>query len=996
MVEFAILFGIGLLVAVVRLYARLSDAETRIKDLVGRLQRMEVEEIPQPARSAPQSTGSEIPPASKRQADAPITPRVSPAPLEPPPLPAFGSKPLPAAQAASGSASAQPPPFVRAPRPVEPKSNLPAFSLEAFMGAKLFAWLGGLLLFIAIAFTIKYSFEHNLITPLMRVTIGVLVGLALVAGGWFVPRERYAVTGQTLCATGVVTLYAVVFGAHALYGFFGLSTAFVLMAGITAGAFFLSMRMQAQVIAILGMLGGFLTPILLNSREDTPLALFSYIALLDAGLVAVALRQRWRHLVTFGAVATVLMQWGWFATFFQQGKVFTAGWIFLVFELLFLLPFWITNREDSGNRWTVWASSLLGASALGFCAALLSYADIGQRPWIILSFALLADAGLVALPIRRSALQFVPVAGGAVVFILLAAWNSAYLDRALLPWALGYFVAFAAFHTATPIILRRLRPAAQASHWAQIFPALSLVLMLWPALRIGSSTLLWSAVLLADLAAIALAAYTASILGIVAALVLTLAAAGLWLAQMPVQTPDLVGLLAVIGGFAALFCGASAFLQRRFASQGITGAGHAHERDALRFLPAISAILPFILLVSVFTRLNLPDPTPVFGVGLLLIVMLLALARWSGNQVLPLVGLGCALVLEGAGLDPFFHVKTGWAAMVWPLVFTSAFAVFPFCFQSRKSPAVMPWASAALAAPFHYLFISVAVERLWPSFWNTASGAVPAALALPLFGAMEYLRRSFPRDNPARLAVLAWYGGAALFFVTLIFPVQFRKEWLTISWALEGAALLWLWHRIPHQGLKITGFVLLCVAFIRLTLNFDVFSYHPRSGMPIANWYLYTFGIPAAALFAGGQLLKPPRHSLWGMNVCAILHTLGTILCFILMNVEIADFFAKGPTLTFDFSGSLGQDMTYSIGWSLFALGMLVIGMVRKIAAVRYAGIALFVVTLVKLILHDLASLDQLYRIAAFFGSAVVLIGASYLYQRFLSVEKKAEEPPPL
>jgi uncharacterized membrane protein len=994
MSEFAILLGVVLLIAVVFLFSRLSDLEARIKDFFARLQIMEAKERAQQTRNAAPESRVEAPALPKSTGDIPSTPSSSPPPMEPPPLPVFASQPPPPVHRESIPASAKPPPLIRPPSPPEIKKSVPAFNLEAFMGAKLFAWLGGFALFLGIAFLIKYSFEHNLITPLLRVIVGGLVGLALIVGGWFVPREKYAITGQTLCATGVVTLYAVVFGAHSLYGFFGLPVTFALMAGITAGAFLLSMQMKAQVIAILGLLGGFLTPFLLSTEQDHALALFSYIALLDAGLVAVALRQRWRHLVTLASVATILMQCAWFAAFFQPGKVFTAGWIFLGFELLFLLPFWLSNREDLGDGWTVWASSLIGASALGFCAALLNYGELGQKPWIVLSFALLADAGLVALPIRRTALQFVPVAGGAVVFILFASWNTAYLDRALLPWALGYFVAFAAFHTATPIILSRLRPAARSSHWAQIFPALSLVLMLWPALRIGSSTLLWSAVLLADLAAIALASYTASILGIVASLVLTLTAAGLWLARMPVETPDLVGLLAVIGGFAALFCGASAFLQRRFASQGITGPGQTAERDALRFLPAISAILPFLLLVSVFTRLHLTNPSPVFGVGLFLIVMLLALARWSGNQALPLVGLGCAFVLQCAGFDPGRIAEFKIAALAWPLVFAGVFVVFPFCFQSRKSPSVMPWACAALAIPLHYGFIGAAVEAIWPVFLKQAAGAIPAALALPLLVAMEYLRRNFPRDNPARIAVLAWFGGAALFFITLIFPAQFHQEWLTISWALEGAALLWLWRRIPHQGLKITGFVLLCVVFIRLTLNFDVFGYHPRSGVPIANWYLYTFGIPAAALFVGGQWVKPPLHLLWGMNVCAILQTLGTILCFLMLNVEIADYFATGPALTFDFTGNLARDMTYSIAWSLFALGLILVGMLRKIAAVRYAGIVLLGITLLKLFLHDLASLDQLYRIAAFFGVAFALIGASYLYQRFLSAEKKAEGSP--
>jgi hypothetical protein len=101
------------------------------------------------------------------------------------------------------------------------------------------------------------------------------------------------------------------------------------------------------------------------------------------------------------------------------------------------------------------------------------------------------------------------------------------------------------------------------------------------------------------------------------------------------------------------------------------------------------------------------------------------------------------------------------------------------------------------------------------------------------------------------------------------------------------------------------------------------------------------------------------------MNVCAILHTLATILCFLLLNVEIADFFATGPgsDLRLHRQPRAGHDLFHR----LVALRPrhAFVGMVRKIAAVRYAGIALLVVTLLKLFLHDLANLDQLYRIAA-------------------------------
>ena len=92
---------------------------------------------------------------------------------------------------------------------------------------------------------------------------------------------------QTLCATGVVILYSVTFACRSIYHFefFGPIPTFLLMALITATAFLLAVRLNALVVAILGMLGGFLTPVLLSTGQDNPLGLFGYIAILDAGLI---------------------------------------------------------------------------------------------------------------------------------------------------------------------------------------------------------------------------------------------------------------------------------------------------------------------------------------------------------------------------------------------------------------------------------------------------------------------------------------------------------------------------------------------------------------------------------------------------------------------------------------------------------------------------------------------------------------------------------------
>ena len=73
-------------------------------------------------------------------------------------------------------------------------------------------------------------------------------------------------------------------------------------------------------------------------------------------------------------------------------------------------------------------------------------------------------------------------------------------------------------------------------------------------------------------------------------------------------------------------------------------------------------------------------------------------------------------------------------------------------------------------------------------------------------------------------------------------------------------ALLWLFHRVPHAGLRATGVVLLAVAFARLALNPAVMEYHPRTRVPIWNWYLYAYGIGAVCLFLTWGLSSSSRR----------------------------------------------------------------------------------------------------------------------------------------
>jgi uncharacterized membrane protein len=257
---------------------------------------------------------------------------------------------------------------------------------------------------------------------------------------------------------------------------------------------------------------------------------------------------------------------------------------------------------------------------------------------------------------------------------------------------------------------------------------------------------------------------------------------------------------------------------------------------------------------------------------------------------------------------------------------------------------------------------------------------------------MAIVRRPLAAQ-PLQSTVLALFAGAALFFITFIFPTQFDRQWLTVGWALEGLALLWLFKRIPHAGLRMIGCVLLAISFVRLALNPWVINKYDRSGSHILNWYLYIYGTVSLALLMGGRFLTPPRDQIGQLKMRPVLGVMGTILAFLLLNIEIADFFSgAGERLTFNFSASLAQDMIYSLAWGLFAFTLLIIGFKTLNGPTRYSGMALLVFTLLKLFLHDLWRLGGLYRIGSLVGMALVLMVVSFIYQRFLSADALAKQ----
>ena len=364
------------------------------------------------------------------------------------------------------------------------------------------------------------------------------------------------------------------------------------------------------------------------------------------------------------------------------------------------------------------------------------------------------------------------------------------------------------------------------------------------------------------------------------------------------------------------------------------------------------------------------------SLGLLLGAQLLFLAATLGFATLDLPRLEGVTVLAvlPAAAAGFIWMGAHDTPVMWTsqLLFTTplylAFVAYPLILGRRAGAARAPHLATVMASAVYFF---QARTSIYAGGYGSVIGALPvieAALLALVLAHLVRLERQGEARTQAELARLALVAGAALGFVTLAIPLQLRNNWITIGWALEAAALAWLYGRIPHKGLLLFAVALFAAVFVRLALNPQVLVYEPRGALRIWNWYLYTYAVCAGALLVGGRLLRKSDDRLLPEmpRLSSILPAGAVILLFLLLNIEIADYFATGPTITFDFfSSALGQDLTYTLGWAAFAVALLGAGIAVHSKPARIAAIVLLSVAMGKCAFHDLWRLGGLYRVGS-------------------------------
>jgi uncharacterized membrane protein len=285
-----------------------------------------------------------------------------------------------------------------APPPPRPhRAPVKKRDIESVVGGSIFAWAGIIAGVFAVGFFLKLAFDNQWIGPGARVSIGALTGLALLVVGERLRSKGLRSYAFVLSGGGILILYLSIYASYNFYQLLEQPVAFLLMALVTTVAVLLSVRLDALAIAILGLIGGFLTPLLISTGRDNEVALFTYVALLDAGVLGVAYFKRWRSLDFLSFACTVLMTLGWAATFYRPDKLWTTlAFTSLFFVLYSLLAVFHNVLPRRRSRWFDLALLAWNAT-LYFGFSYLMFVDAGYERAAPASHALLLSAFFAAL-----------------------------------------------------------------------------------------------------------------------------------------------------------------------------------------------------------------------------------------------------------------------------------------------------------------------------------------------------------------------------------------------------------------------------------------------------------------------------------------------------------------------------------------------------------------------------------------------------------------------
>src|SRR6266545_3016982 len=206
--------------------------------------------------------------------------------------------------------AASPSPVLQAPAPPapEPVTPAPSLDLEQRIGARWATWVGIVAILFAVSFFLKWAFDNNYLGPGARVILGLVAGLLMLAAGLVLHRRQdVPYLSEGLSGGGLGILYLSLYGAHALYDLLGPGPTFTAMFAVTVLGALVSVVTGRQSTAVLAVLGGLLTPVLITVEQPDERKLFTYLLVLDILVLGIARYRTWPSLNRLAWGGTALL-----------------------------------------------------------------------------------------------------------------------------------------------------------------------------------------------------------------------------------------------------------------------------------------------------------------------------------------------------------------------------------------------------------------------------------------------------------------------------------------------------------------------------------------------------------------------------------------------------------------------------------------------------------------------------------------------------------------
>jgi uncharacterized membrane protein len=806
------------------------------------------------------------------------------------------------------------PPFV-------PMESKPDGDLEARIGGSWFNRIGVLAIFLGVAFFLKYAVDNEWIGPVTRVLIGTGIGILFLIGGERL-RKRYASYAYGLTGGGIAVLYASIwFASFKRYGLISATEAFIFMAVVTATASLLAARYSALPIAILGLIGGFLTPILLSTGVDNEAGLFGYIAVLDAGVLMLAYSKQWRSLNYLSFISTVLMFAAWMDEWYDPSKLRTTIIFLTVFFVIFALLavlYNVVNRRPT--RWLdltmVFSNALL---YFGTSYSLLDnkyHSRLGAFAVLVAAFYL----GLGYFTYRRDR-----------------------EDKLLVFTFLGLGFLFSVL--AVPIQFEQ--------HWITMGWAVEGAVMSWIGLRANDRTSRYAGfvVFLIAITHWALAdvqefAYLAPAHFVpllnkralsCAVLVASLAAAAVFYKRFGEKIEDRsssAGLLLLAANALAI------------ALLSLDANAYFEQRKALESGPTLAASL------GNTKALTLTALWTIYGLGTLFVGVT--------RKIKPLRYLAM-LLLAGATAKVLVIDLTYYAASWHTLIVNQTFASF----------AVIV-ASLGIGAWLYTRHIEADDEErdiVVPIMIAAANVLAVVALSAEVWG-------HFARIKAETAGVE-------------IDRIENTKQFvLSAVWTIYGTVALWVGIKRGTQAFRMGALFLLALTIVKV-LMVDLSYYDARWHKLVLNETFAAFALLVyalawgARLYSRGELIDEEDRRLLlpvlvvSANLLALIGLSSEALGY--YSAKIAEGAASGPLGDL----RLAKQLSLSLVWTIYGGAMLTVGIIRRSKLLRVMALLLLGLTIFKVFLFDLSSLEKLYRIISFIVLGAILLAVSFLYQRY-------------